>query len=294
MKGFIKRALIFIAIGILILTFIGCSSKSDEATKTSYDKSSPNTDYQDGEMTTDDNKESDFGNETSGLNEKMIYSSRISIETLEFEKTLKDIKEFVTSLGGFVERSSISGIGKSFDEGNKARGYAEITYRLPASQYIIFTDNIYSYGNVISNNESSQNITSQYYDIEGRLKAYRTSEKRLLEILEKAENVKDLLEIERELAVVRANIESMTTQIKAWDNLIDYSAVTITIREVKEITDTSEPDSFTDRLWQTIKKSIQGFVEFLEDMIVVIVYLIPYIVIVGLLVFLVIRLRRKK
>jgi hypothetical protein len=290
-----KRSIVLALSILLIISFFGCSSAKNDSSvvyETSVATSAS------GDRTDTEKSEDEGSLQNSEFGQKMIYFGRISIETLEFEKTLNDIEEYVTSLGGFIERTSISGIGEKYETSSTRRGYAEIVYRIPVNSYSGFMENIKEYGNVVSQSSSSEDITSRYYDTEGRLKAYRIAEQRLLEILEKADAVSDMLEIERELANVRANIESMTTQIKAWDNLVNYSTVTVIVTEVKKITDTSDPDTFGKRLLLTIKKSFLGFVNFLKEMIIVIVYVLPYIIVVGVLVFLLLRgrsfLKRKK
>jgi len=291
----IKRSIVMVLGILLLISFFGCSSAKNDSS-VAYETSMATTSA--GDRTNAAKSEDEGSLQSVEFGQKMIYYGRISIETLEFDKTLKDIEEYVTSLGGFIERTSISGIGESYETSSTRRGYAEIVYRIPVNSYSGFMENIKEYGNVISQSSSSEDITSRYYDTEGRLKAYRIAEQRLLEILEKADAVSDMLEIERELANVRANIESMTTQIKAWDNLVNYSTVTVIVSEVKKITDTSDPDTFGKRLLLTIKKSILGFLDFLKEMIIVIVYILPYVVVAGALIFLVLRgrsfLKRKK
>ena len=295
----IRTACFAVIFLITAASLFGCSSSKSED---SMDNSgySPETSMATTYRENDSGSKANTGDGLGDidLGEKMIYTGRISIETLEFDKTLKELEAYVLSLGGFVESSSISGVGEKYDGSSTVRGYAEIIYRIPAGQYSGFMDNIHEYGNVVSKGTASENITSSYYDVEGRLKAYRIAETRLLEILGKANEVKDMLEIERELTNVRANIESMTTQLKAWDNLVSYSKVIIMVREVKRITDVSEPDSFGSKLIQTIKKSFVGFMDFIKGAIIIVVYIIPYAVILGLIAFLVLKgrglINRKK
>jgi hypothetical protein len=286
----IKKVLIIaLTLVLCISLFIGCSKASDEDSNVVLDLTDED---KSGAVETTSAEEAGNENGVGILNEKMIYVARISIETLEFEKTLEDIEGYVLSLGGFVQSSSISGIGEDYEMSSyTTRGYAEITYRVPASQYAGFLENIKSYGNVISESSSAENITSSYYDTEGRLKAYRTAEERLLEILSKADAVTDMLEIERELTNVRANIEGLTTQLKAWDNLVDYSTVIVAIQEVKTITDTNEPDSFGEKLIKTIEKSFTGFLDFLKGALLVFTYILPYAIVLIIIIFIIKKIK---
>jgi hypothetical protein len=289
-KIFIYAVVILLSISL----FAGCSSSSKDNTAVNYDQASA------GDQGKTSTNNEVFSPQTTGesggganiLGEKMIYVARISIETLEFDKTLKDIENYVVSLGGFVESSSISGIGEKYEtSASSASGYAEIYYRIPAKQYTGFLDNIKTYGNVIAQSTSSENITTSYYDTDGRLKAYRTAEQRLLEILLKADAVTDMLEIEKELTNVRANIEGLTSQLKAWDNLVDYSTIIISIHEVEKITDTSEPDTFGEKLIKTIERSFDGFLNFLKGILIFLLYVLPYAIVLTIILLIVRKVR---
>lgn len=293
MKKFKKTFTILFASVFIMASLLGCSSAKSDSSATGGYEGAVTTSAGTVVRETGQNSSgssNDSIQESENLGEKMIYRARIIIETLEFANTLKDIEDYVSMLGGFVESSSISGLGEQYESSSSARGYAEIVFRVPATQYGGMMENIRQYGNVTSQSSWSENITSSYYDLDGRLRAYRTSEERLLEILKKANEVKDILEVERELANVRANIESITTQLKVWDSLVNYSTVTIVLREVKRIS-AQEPDTFGERLIQTIEKSFLAFMDFIKGIIIVVIYIIPYAVILAAIFILIYKVK---
>lgn len=289
-----KKALTILIAGVFIMAaFLGCSSAKDSSTASEgYARTTTTaagTVVRETGKSPEDSSNDSF-QDSENLGEKMIYRARIFIETIEFADTLKGIEDYVFMLGGFIESSSISGLGEQYEGSSSARGYAEIVFRVPAAQYGGLMENIKQYGNVTSQTSWSENITSSYYDLDGRLRAYRTSEERLLEILKKANDVKDILDIERELASVRANLESITTQLKVWDSLVNYSTVTIVVREVRRIS-ALEPETFAERLIQTIEKSFLAFMDFIKGIIIVIIYIIPYALILIVIFFLIYKVR---
>jgi hypothetical protein len=82
---------------------------------------------------------------------------------------------------------------------------------------------------------SSQDITKMYTDLESRLRASRTMETRLLQIIKEGKGeIKQLLEAERELGVWRTKIEELEGEIRYYSNLAALSTLTITLAE-KEI-----------------------------------------------------------
>ena len=79
----------------------------------------------------------------------------------------------------------------------------------------------------------------------------------LLELLAKAENMSDLLEIEARLTDVRYELESVTSQLRVLANQVDYATVYLYISQVKVYTETEE-----QTVWQRIGS---GFKENLRD-----------------------------
>ena len=123
-------------------------------------------------------------------------------------------------------------------------------------------------------------------------------EERLLEFLSQARNVSEMLEIESRLTEVRAELESITSQLKVYDNLVDYGTVTLRIDEVKEYTVIEEEEpSLWRRMGTGFSDSMQNLGKILEALLVFIVSCVPYLiptVVVGAVVLLVIKLAKKR
>ena len=78
----------------------------------------------------------------------------------------------------------------------------------------------------------SQDITKQYTDLESRLKAARTMEARLLQIIKEGKGeIKQLLEAEKELGVWRTRVEEIEGELRYYGNLVSLSTLTVTIAE---------------------------------------------------------------
>lgn len=76
-------------------------------------------------------------------------------------------------------------------------------------------------------NTDVRDVTEQFVDAEARLKTKKTLEKRYLELLGKANTVKDIIEIEKELAILRADIESMEGMLRLLGNQVDYATLNV-------------------------------------------------------------------
>lgn len=153
-------------------------------------------------------------------------------------------------------------------------------------------------GNVTQKNESVEDVTLQYVDVESRKKALETEQERLMELLSSAENMEDLLAIESKLSEVRYELENYGSQLRMLDNQIDYSTVNVDVDvdEVERITETGEKsffaeikDRFGDSLYQ-VGRGIRSFViGFLGSLPIIFVW-----VVIAAVVVIVVRSIRKK
>jgi hypothetical protein len=84
-------------------------------------------------------------------------------------------------------------------------------------------------------------VTKAYFDTDARLKHARVMEQRLIDMLKtKTGKVSDLLQVEKELARVREEIEKMQGELKYWDSQVQFATVTISLAEK----DMEEPAAF--------------------------------------------------
>ncbi|MBO5543572.1 MAG: DUF4349 domain-containing protein, partial [Oscillospiraceae bacterium] len=137
-------------------------------------------------------------------------------------------------------------------------------------------------------------VTSQYYDSEARLKAYRTQEERLLEMMELAESVEDVITIEDRLTELRYQIESIQSRLNNWDRRVSYSAIYLTVKEVREYTPEEVVNpSYGEELSLALKQGLRNAGEFVKNLLVFLVEALPLLIILLPLAWLVIWLLLK-
>ena len=148
-------------------------------------------------------------------------------------------------------------------------------------------------GSVTYSSINAENISTAYRDTESRLNAYRVEESRLLEMLKQAEYVEDMLNIEDRLSNVRYQIESLTTTLTNWDSKVNYSALSLSIQEVKELT-VEKPiaRTFGEDLREGIQSSLDWLAQAGKDIVLFIVSALPLLVIPAVLVVVIVLLIR--
>lgn len=199
--------------------------------------------------------------------EKIIYSAYAEVETVDYETTVAAVSAMVERFGGFIESSSISGANYyRSSRGLQSLRSASFTLRIPSEHFEELTTSLSELGSVPYCNTSSENVTATYYDVEARKTAYETQEKRLLEMLEIAETVEDLLAIQSQLTDVQYEIDSLQSRLTNYDRQVSYSTVNLTVSEVEEYTETPIVKlSYGEKLSQSFKNSCKTVGEFFVD-----------------------------
>lgn len=189
---------------------------------------------------------------------KLIKTVNISAETEDFDALVPNLQKQVEALGGYIESISVYDVGSYYVEQQQVKQRcANLTARVPKEKLDGFLAQVGEQTNVTSRSENVEDVTLQYVDLESHKKALLTEQERLLTLLGQAETVEDIIAIEGRLSEVRYQLESMESQLRTFDNQIDYSTVYLNIDEVRKY---SAPQ--TASAWQRIES---GFVKSIED-----------------------------
>lgn len=229
------------------------------------------------------------GQTLPATNRKLIKNVNMSVETQEFNAVLSTVRNKVLTLGGYIESMNIGENGYSATDTTR---YANVTARIPADQMDGFVENVETISNMISKSETVQDVTLQYVDIESHKKMLFAEQDSLLRLLEKAETIEDIITIESRLSEVRYQIESMESQLRTYDNQIDYSTVYLYITEVERLTPPEEKeigDRISIGFWENVYKVQEGLKEFVIRVIINIPYIIVLLA-VALILFILARI----
>ena len=213
--------------------------------------------------------------------QKIIRNFDYQIETLEFEDAVAKLEQLCEEWGGYIESSSVSGSGIR----QVSSRYADYTLRIPQQSVEKMESGMSSVGTITYQDTSLQNITTAYYDVESRLKSLRTQEERLLALLEKSGSLSEIIELENALAQVTYEIESYTSTLKQYDNLVDFSTVTVHLREVLEYSDPKvEPKNLGERIAYQFTSSLKGIGTFFEGLLVFLAGNSPVLILIALVI----------
>ena len=273
---------------VLALSLYGCggaqksTARPDMATATEGTKSNMMMDTAEAPQEAIGSEERPSINTDVGYKRKMIKKGELQLQTLDFKKSVEDIVGKVQSLDGYVENSTVQ--GNNFYNTYKNTRSASLTVRIPQKHFDAFINESSEFGNVIYTSSNSTDITNEYVDTEIRLKSLKIRHERLLALLEQTGSLKELFEVEQELGQVTYEIEKLGGTLQQYDQLVDLSTINIGIEEVYKIEENRPVITFGDRIDSTFKDSLTGLKNLLENLVLMFVAIVPFLVIIVPLV----------
>jgi hypothetical protein len=214
--------------------------------------------------------------------QKIIKTARLAFETKDVDATHKKILQLASQYKGLVQSDNS---GKDYN-----RIYKNLVVRVPTENFQSFVDGISEGVAYFDHRDiSRQDVSEEFVDLEARLKAKRTLEDRYLELLKKANNVKEMLEIERELSNIREEIEAKQGRLQYLQTQVSMSTVHI------EFYKTTAETGVTQSYGQKMKNALQGGWNGISVFFIGILYLWPlFLLAITVVIILRIFLKGKK
>ena len=238
--------------------------------------------------------------ELPSSNRKIVYTGNISLQTLEYDKSAQSIHDKINKYGGFVENED------TFNEdpywyyknrtgaaANRTKRNLNITARIPAEKFNAFMKDLEEDGQVINTSVNARNISVQYATHDASRKALEIEQGRLLEMMEKAETVEEMIAVEERLTEVERELNDEKTQLSAMDRDVGFSTIYISLQEVFEYSETVVEVSYGEQLKRAFGRACEGFVTFWKDLILFIVETFPFLIMLGVIITVIVKLIRR-
>lgn len=226
------------------------------------------------------------------LERKIIYTSQIEVLVADMASAQQKLDALIQSVkeaGGYLARQELSARNGTYRN-------CTWTVRVPLAKFDHFVTEAEGLGKLWRHSREAQDVTDAYADLDARLRNKQSSEVRLLSHLQKTGELKDTLEVERELSRVRGEIEQLQGQLNLLKNKTDLATVTVTLYERETYAPLSDPD-FSSQVYRTFDASRQAMLLCGKVLVLAIVALSPWLLIVGIVIspaLLILRRRRSR
>jgi methyl coenzyme M reductase subunit D len=186
------------------------------------------------------------GEET--IERKIVKTGHITLEVEDVAETMGKVAEVADELGGYV----VSSHKYEREKGTSGK----IAMRVPADRFDEAFDRLRQLAiKVPDESTEARDVTEEYVDLQARLHNLEATEAQYLALLEKAETVEEMLDVQRALSDVRGEIERIEGRIKYLERTSDMALIEVSLKETKGL---AEPWSVSD----AIKSAVRGLTTF--------------------------------
>lgn len=204
-------------------------------------------------------------------NRKIIYNAKVRLVVDDYQSFESQIVQLVSEHGGFVANSDTT---RRYTD----RQSGTWRVRVPVAQYTDFLTAVTSLGFAESRNEDAQDVSEEFVDIEARIRSKQELERRIIAMLEdRAGKLADVLEIEKELARVREDIERMEGRLRYLADRSSLATITIECREEQKYVPAEAP-TFASRVTRSWSGSLSVLRALGEVLVIGLVASTPWMV----------------
>ena len=233
-------------------------------------------------------------------NRKIVYTGNVSLQTLEYDTSAKSIHDRINGCGGFIESEYTSNEDpywyyrdRSGSAAKRTRRTLNVTARIPADKFEAFMEDLKKDGQVISTSVNAQNISVSYATHDASRKALEIEQERLLEMMDKAKTIEEMIAVEKRLTEVERELGNEKTTLSAMDRDVNFSTVDIQLEEVFEYSETVVEVTYGERLKRAFGNAIEGFADFWKGVLLFIVGSFPFLIMWGILIFVLVKIVRR-
>lgn len=226
---------------------------------------------------------------TADAGRKIVKTAEMTVETEHYDKSASDFQAAVAKFGGYIESSEIQGAGVNAGDTKRTAAY---TVRVPAEKLDAFLESAGTVGSVTAKSIRGQDITQSYTDSDARLKALKEERDRILELMNKATKIDDVIAIEQRLTDVQNEIEQLTAHLKNWDSLIALSTVTVKIQEVDAVQPPAQK-GFGNQVGALFTASVDALGKTFRYLFLGIVAVLPFAAVIAVLAAAVLLIRKR-
>ncbi len=199
----------------------------------------------------------------------IVKTAGISIEVKSggFETAFNAATTIAGRYGGYVEDSSMQGI--------KAKS-GELTIRVPASAFDRAMNDLRGLGSVEGQSISGQDVTSQFVDLDARLRTWQAQEAVLLQLMRRATSIESTLRVQNQLQDVQFRIEQIKGQLRLLENQTSLATIDVSLREVGAMVGVRPMEAHErPSLGEAWNRAVDGFLGVIFAVVVGLGYLIP-------------------
>lgn len=221
--------------------------------------------------------------------QKVVQTADYEIEIAQgdFQDRYSQVTEIAGRYGGYVVSADSRASGQ---DGQLQSGTITIRVASGAGGFDKAMLELDDLGEVKSRKVSGQDVTEQYVDLQSRLRNAQSREASLLALMQKAQSIDEILEVQSRLDAVQAEIEQLQGRINYMDTRTDFATITVQLREQGIAAESNGDDEFDWGFVHALKYAGWLAVQTVNFVIIALAVILPLALMLGLIIFGVYRL----
>ena len=193
---------------------------------------------------------------------------RLALPKNRFEETVQRARAIAAGHGGFVASSTASkGLGERLVRGT-------LVVRVPEQAYAEVVGQLGRLGKVEGREESGQDVSAQFVDLEARARHLEAVEAQLLKLLERTNDVPSALAVQQQLNAVQLELEQVRGQLRYLDDQTSYATISLELYE-RGLVPAKSKGSDGWGVVQAWRDGARGFVQVTSDVFVAVATAAP-------------------
>ena len=241
------------------------------------------------------------GNKIKLVEEKLVYRCQLDIETKNYAEDKENLMKLISEYEGIIQNSNEYDSDDYWYSSDhvKTRGTKTLNLqvRIPSEKYKEFIGTVGTIGKVKRNSQQVDNISYDYYNTQADIEQLKIQEQRLLEMMEQAYTIEDMITVEDRLSEVQNELSKLQTKLIGLDTDVAYSYVDIELEEVFEYSAAEvEKPGFFKRLGEEIVNGFKAMIQIFEDIILFVVGAVPRLIpfaVLGFIVYKIVKVYRR-
>lgn len=241
------------------------------------------------------------GNKIKLVEEKLVYRCQLDIETKNYAEDKENLMKLISEYEGIIQNSNEYDSDDYWYSSDhvKTRGTKTLNLqvRIPSEKYKEFIGTVGTIGKVKRNSQQVDNISYDYYNTQADIEQLKIQEQRLLEMMEQAYTIEDMITVEDRLSEVQNELSKLQTKLVGLDTDVAYSYVDIELEEVFEYSAAEvEKPGFFKRLGKEIVDGFKAMIQIFEDIILFIAGAVPRLIpfaVFGFIVYKIVKVYRR-
>lgn len=216
---------------------------------------------------------------TGAFDRKIIRDANLILEVNSPTDAFRQVSSIAEAHGGFVVTSE----SKQREASEPANRQLDIKLvaRIPSNQFDAAISSVEKLANnVIQRNVKGQDVTEEFIDLEARIKTQQALELQFLQIMKQATKVADAMEVQRQIADVRTEIEKLEGRKRFLENNATLSTITISLQSPMPIA--VNTSGFGRSIREAVSESIETASAIVLGLIRLVIVMFPIFVFVLL------------